>query len=52
MSEGLSEIFVEGLQQLGLDSGDEQLLAAFESYRQELLDWNTRINLTAITNSH
>ncbi|HEY4034494.1 MAG TPA: 16S rRNA (guanine(527)-N(7))-methyltransferase RsmG [Ktedonobacteraceae bacterium] len=49
MSEGLSEIFVEGLQQLGLDPGDEQLLAAFESYRQELLDWNTRINLTAIT---
>ena len=49
MSEGLSEIFVEGLQQLGLDPRDEQLLAAFESYRKELLDWNTRINLTAIT---
>ena len=43
------ELFVEGLQQLGLDPYDEQLLTAFESYRQELLDWNTRINLTAIT---
>jgi 16S rRNA (guanine527-N7)-methyltransferase len=43
------ELFIEGLQQLGLDPHDEQLLAAFESYRQELLDWNTRINLTAIT---
>lgn len=49
MAEGLSKIFVEGLQQLGLDPHDEQLLAAFECYRQELLDWNTRINLTAIT---
>jgi 16S rRNA (guanine527-N7)-methyltransferase len=43
------ELFIKGLQQLGLDSHNEQLLAAFESYRQELLDWNTRINLTAIT---
>jgi 16S rRNA (guanine527-N7)-methyltransferase len=43
------ELFIKGLQQLGLDPHDEQLLAAFESYRQELLDWNTRINLTAIT---
>jgi 16S rRNA (guanine527-N7)-methyltransferase len=49
MSEDLSEIFVAGLQQLGLDPCDEQLLAAFESYSKELLDWNTRINLTAIT---
>jgi len=49
MSEGLSGIFVEGLEQLGLDPRDEQLLAAFESYSKELLDWNTRINLTAIT---
>jgi 16S rRNA (guanine527-N7)-methyltransferase len=43
------ELFIAGLQQLGLDPHDEQLLATFESYRQELLDWNTRINLTAIT---
>ena len=49
MSEGVSTLFVEGLQQLGLDPRDEQILAAFESYRQELLDWNSRINLTAIT---
>lgn len=49
MAEDPSEIFIEGLQQLGLDPYAEQLIAAFESYRQELLDWNTRINLTAIT---
>jgi 16S rRNA (guanine527-N7)-methyltransferase len=49
MAEDLSGKFVAGLRQLGLDPHDEQLLAAFESYRQELLDWNTRINLTAIT---
>ncbi len=49
MVEGLSKIFAEGLQQLGIDLHNEQLLAAFASYRQELLDWNTRINLTAIT---
>ncbi|HWS84991.1 MAG TPA: 16S rRNA (guanine(527)-N(7))-methyltransferase RsmG [Ktedonobacteraceae bacterium] len=49
MSEGVFGIFSQGLQQLGLDPRDEQLLAAFECYRQELLDWNTRINLTAIT---
>src|SRR5437879_9240875 len=51
MSEGVSGIFVEGLEQLGFDPRDEQILAAFESYRQELLDWNSRINLTAITDS-
>jgi len=45
----MSTIFSQGLEQLGLDPHDEQLLAAFECYRQELLDWNTRINLTAIT---
>lgn len=49
MAERPSELFVEGLQQLGLDPHNEQLLAAFDSYRQDLLDWNTRINLTAIT---
>jgi 16S rRNA (guanine527-N7)-methyltransferase len=49
MSDGLSELFIAGLQQLGFDPCKEQLLATFESYRQELLDWNTRINLTAIT---
>ncbi len=49
MSTDLIGIFVAGLQQLGLDPRDEPLLAAFEYYRQELLDWNSRINLTAIT---
>jgi 16S rRNA (guanine527-N7)-methyltransferase len=49
MSEGLSELFVAGLQQLGLDPCEKQLRVAFESYSKALLDWNTRINLTAIT---
>lgn len=54
MPENLSETFEAGLQQLGLSSATEvapglQLGAAFLRYRQELLDWNTRINLTAIT---
>ncbi len=46
--ETLSSAFLEGLQQLHLQLSDhqqEQLLR----YRQELLDWNTRVNLTAIT---
>src|SRR5438105_407262 len=47
-------MFTEGLRQLGLDvngpAGRERpLLQQFLRYRQELLDWNTRINLTAIT---
>lgn len=40
--------FLDGLHQLGLASNDEQL-HQFLQYRQELLDWNTRINLTAIS---
>ncbi len=39
--------FLEGLRQLGLELTQEQL-DQFLWYRQELLDWNTRINLTAI----
>ena len=42
-----SSVFLEGLQQLHLSLNtqqQEQLLR----YRQELLDWNTRVNLTAI----
>ncbi len=42
-----SSVFLEGLQQLHLSLStqqQEQLLR----YRQELLDWNTRVNLTAI----
>jgi len=49
MPDNLSQIFVEGLQQLGLDTQNTQLLEQFQCYRQELLDWNTRFNLTAIT---
>jgi 16S rRNA (guanine527-N7)-methyltransferase len=45
MSENLSTEFITGLQRLEV----ENHAAAFLRYRQELLDWNTRINLTAIT---
>lgn len=40
--------FLEGLHQLGLELTEQQL-GQFLRYRQELLDWNKRINLTAIT---
>src|SRR5947209_11733628 len=54
MVEDALEMFTEGLRQLGLDvnglAGRERpLLQQFLRYRQELLDWNTRFNLTAIT---
>ncbi len=39
--------FLDGLHQLGLQLSEEQL-DQFLRYRHELLDWNTRINLTAI----
>ncbi|MFL5691935.1 MAG: 16S rRNA (guanine(527)-N(7))-methyltransferase RsmG [Ktedonobacteraceae bacterium] len=51
MVDAALENFVQGLEQMGLSSIQpgtlqfEQLL----QYRQELLDWNTRMNLTAIT---
>ncbi len=48
MVEGLSENFIAGLRQLDLSLSDQQL-AQFVRYQQELLDWNTRFNLTAIT---
>jgi len=38
----------DGARALGLPLGDVQL-ARFARYRDELLDWNTRVNLTAIT---
>jgi 16S rRNA (guanine527-N7)-methyltransferase len=38
----------DGARALGLPLSDEQL-ALFARYRDELLDWNTRVNLTAIT---
>src|SRR6266536_3684581 len=40
--------FLEGLHQLGLELTRQQV-DQFLWYRQELLDWNTRINLTAIS---
>ena len=45
--DAFSHVFLEGLQQLHLaldTQQQEQLLR----YRQELLDWNSRVNLTAI----
>ncbi len=42
-------VFTDGLRQLGLALSEAQL-EQFLLYRAELLDWNTRINLTAITN--
>src|SRR6266705_3966153 len=42
------QAFLEGLYQLGLELTEKQL-DQFLWYRQELLDWNTRINLTAIS---
>jgi 16S rRNA (guanine527-N7)-methyltransferase len=44
----LSGEFINGLQQLGLLLSDQQL-AQFLHYQQELQEWNTRFNLTAIT---
>jgi len=51
MSDELPDAFTEDLRQLGLEPERATLVVAqFLLYRQELLDWNTRINLTAITN--
>jgi len=44
----LRNLFAEGLRQLGIELTAQQS-EQFERYRQELLDWNTRVNLTAIT---
>src|SRR5919109_395381 len=48
MSDELPAAFVTALHQLGLELSNHQLEQFFR-YRQELLDWNTRVNLTAIT---
>ena len=48
MLEPLPQVFTEGLAQLGLELSEAQLEQLLR-YRQELLDWNTRMNLTAIT---
>src|SRR5258706_2667418 len=42
------ELCVLDVSQLGLEL-NEQELEQFLRYREELLEWNTRINLTAIT---
>lgn len=44
----MHNLFAEGLRQLGIELTAQQS-EQFERYRQELLDWNTRVNLTAIT---
>ncbi len=48
MRTGDMEPLVAGARELGLILG-ERTLAAFDLYRRELADWNTRFNLTAIT---
>ena len=53
MSDELPDAFIEGLHRLNLEpERATPVVAQFLRYRQELLDWNTRINLTAITNPH
>jgi 16S rRNA (guanine527-N7)-methyltransferase len=42
------QTFLGSLHRLGLELTEQQL-GQFLRYREELLDWNTRINLTAIT---
>ncbi|SRR5579884_445816 len=49
MAEDAERTFQEGLHRLGLTLSEEQR-EQFARYREELLDWNTRVNLTAITN--
>ena len=43
------EVLLRGIKRLGFDLGEEQI-PLFQRYFQTLVDWNTRINLTAITN--
>ena len=42
------EVLLSGIRRLGLDLRDDQVLQ-FQRYFQELVDWNGRTNLTAIT---
>lgn len=51
MDGDLKGIFSEELRRLGVGNDAlPRVLTQFQHYRQELLDWNTRVNLTAITN--
>jgi 16S rRNA (guanine527-N7)-methyltransferase len=50
MSKKVLEDFINGLRRVGVEPERlDSVLAQFQRYRQELLDWNTRVNLTAIT---
>lgn len=49
MRDDAERTFQEGLHQLGLTLSDVQR-EQFSRYCEELLDWNTRVNLTAIKN--
>ena len=41
------EVLLRGIQRLGFDLGEDKI-CLFQRYLQELVDWNGRINLTAI----
>ena len=46
----VSTTFLSGLQRLPINSDEQgRVIEQFVLYRRELLDWNTRMNLTAIT---
>ncbi len=47
LTDAAQQTFLEGLRKLGLELTEQQSEQFFR-YQQELLDWNTRINLTAI----
>ena len=42
------ELLAAGLEKLGIKAGEHEL-ALFQTYYEELTDWNQRMNLTAIT---
>jgi 16S rRNA (guanine527-N7)-methyltransferase len=42
------ELLAAGLEKLGIKAGEHEL-AQFQTYYEELTDWNQRMNLTAIT---
>lgn len=51
MDGDLEGTFSEELRAFGVsDDALPRVLVQFQRYRRELLDWNTRVNLTAITN--
>lgn len=45
----MTDLLVSGARELNISLTDSQLIA-FETYYRELIDWNQRFNLTAITN--